>query len=222
MQRLLFGIYLVFFLFYSCGDSLPKDVLSRSRMTDILVEVHLIDGYLNTLSADSSRRVIDGYYQQAFANLGTDSATFNRSMKYYAEDPILMADVYEKVSGRLMKMDQEYSKVDSIRNAGIQDSVRLVTHLQMLASKAHDLILNVPKEAGKLTYDAYRETFITEAGLGSLIGKYTPAAPLVPAVEQLPEKALPPIPMPEQEKTVADSTNMPLTPMKSPLVKPVM
>ncbi|MGJ1430508.1 DUF4296 domain-containing protein [Sphingobacterium spiritivorum] len=222
MQRLLFGIYLVFFLFYSCGDSLPKDVLSRSKMTDILVEVHLIDGYLNTLSADSSRRIIDGYYQQAFTNYGTDSATFNRSMKYYSEDPILMGEVYDKVSARLMKMDQEYSKIDSVRNAGIQDSVRRVTHLQTLASKAHDLIMNVPKEISKLTYEAYRESFITEAGLGSLIGKYTPAVPMVPAVEQIPEKTLPPIPMPVEEKAVGDSTDMPLTPMKSPLVKPVM
>jgi hypothetical protein len=225
MQRLILGIYLVFFLFSSCGDGSPKGVLSKSKMTDILVEVHVIDGYLNTLNIDSSRKIMDGYYQQAFKKFDTDSATFNRSMKAYAEDPLLMTDVYTKVNDRLLKMEKDYNQIDSIRNVTMQDSLNRVSRLMIQAQKARDLILNVQLDSTKVDHKLSMTYFLNEAGLGALSERsfYTPPAVVTPATVTSPAEKVDvqPVESLRQQEIKPDTTRAQVIPIDDKRFKPV-
>lgn len=165
MQRLLLIIFASFFLCISCKKSAPKGVLSHSKMADLLVEVHLIDGYLNGLQIDSSRKVIDDLYGQAFKKIGIDSLLFKQNMDYYLGNPVEAKLVYAEVSKRLMAMEQTYNVEDSIQNAVFTDSLMRVQRFVKLKDEAEKLILHVSKDELPLDYKNSGEDFMRRAGL---------------------------------------------------------
>ncbi len=222
MQRSILCIFLVFFLLSSCSDGIPKGVLSKAKMTDVLVEVHLIDGYLNTLNVDSARKVLGGYYEQTFEAFDTDSATFNKSMEFYAEDPLLMTDVYSKVNDRLVKLEKDYNRLDSIRNVIVQDSLTRVNRLIMQAQKSKDLILNVKKDSTTMDYKSFATYFLSDAGLGTLAERILYIPTPAPALTPTPAPSTQPAEAARREEVKEDTSSVKIIPTDGRRFKPVI
>ncbi|WP_166637758.1 DUF4296 domain-containing protein [Sphingobacterium paludis] len=165
MQRLLLIILSSFFLLISCKKSAPEGILPEKKMADLMADVHLLDGYLNTLPIDSSRKVIDGLYAEVFGNYGIDSAQFTRNLRYYLGNPTVAKKVYGQVNDKLTNLDRTYRVHDSLENARISDSVRHVQRFMRLRNEAQRLLFQVEKDTIPLTYRVYRNEFMQQAGL---------------------------------------------------------
>lgn len=165
MQRLLLIIFASFFLGISCKKSVPEGIMSRSEMTDMMVEIHLIDGYLNGLNVDSARKVIDGLYGQVFEKHGIDSSLFKKNIAYYLGDPDVAKTLYDEVNKNLTKYEAGYRTEDSIRNVFVMDSMRTVQRFTKLKDEGEKMILK-GKEFGEVyTYKNAATRFMEQAGL---------------------------------------------------------
>ncbi|HLS94638.1 uncharacterized protein DUF4296 [Sphingobacterium allocomposti] len=165
MQRLLLVILSSFFLFQGCKKSLPEGILPKRTMVDLMTEVHLVDGYLNTLPLDSTRRVVESLYAEVFRKFKVDSTQFKQNVAYYLGDPVLSKELYVTINKKLMDYDNAYRVADSVRNAKIADSVRVVQRFIKLKDAAHKLILQVQKDTIPLTPTLYRTEFMDRVGL---------------------------------------------------------
>lgn len=165
MQRLLLIILSSFFLLISCKKSAPEGILSEKKMADLMAEVHLLDGYLNTLPVDSSRKIIDGLYGQVFQKYGLDSAKFTQNLSFYLGDPTLSKKIYVEVNKKLTGLDREYRLGDSLENVRVSDSIRYVQYYTRLRDEAYQLIQQVYLDSIPLNYRTYRNDFMRRAGL---------------------------------------------------------
>ncbi|MFD2146568.1 DUF4296 domain-containing protein [Mucilaginibacter antarcticus] len=79
------------------------DVLGEDDMVSLLVDVHMMDGYLASQpNNDSLYRYGTGRYLYIFKQHHTDSATFKRSMKHYTMRDEVLVKIYEEVNKRLL------------------------------------------------------------------------------------------------------------------------
>lgn len=141
MHRLLISILALIFMLSACKERAPKGILKNDQMVDLLVEVHIIDGYLNSLQIDSSRRVINPLYQNALDKYGLDSALFEKNLKYYLSDPIKAEKIYESVNDKLTMVDKDIMYQDSVRHAFTADSIRRVERFKELVRENEKIIL---------------------------------------------------------------------------------
>jgi hypothetical protein len=122
----------------SCQNQTPKGILSKEKMAALMVDVHLLDGYLTTLPIDSATRYIHSYYQGVFRNHKIDSIQFEQNLRYYAEHPQDLDKVYEMINNQMndyyaltevVLNDQfdEKRRLDSIAQIQIRDSLLLRT-----------------------------------------------------------------------------------------------
>ncbi|MCK9311543.1 MAG: DUF4296 domain-containing protein [Bacteroidales bacterium] len=105
--RLIFGLFLVLVSLTSCR---PRNVLSRSDMTDVLYDIHLTDVLLNEgviyqnsswthgLNSDD---FADMAYQSVLRKHGIDEKTFYTSVSYYSKKLNLYIKIYAAVDKRL-------------------------------------------------------------------------------------------------------------------------
>lgn len=154
-------------------------------MADLMTEVHLVDGYLNMLMVDSSRKVIDGLYDGIFQKYGIDSAAFRKNINYYLGNPIVTKDLYAEVTKKLRDHERGYQVADSLRNAAVTDSIRTVQRFERLKHEARKLIMEVHLDTVPLSYRTAQRDFMAHAGL-SVINLYqpTPTAPEQPKGEK--------------------------------------
>ena len=183
MQRLLLIIIASFFLGISCKKGAPAGLLSESKMVDLLVEVHLIDGYLNTIQIDSSRKIIGGLYAQVFTKYGIDSVAFKANMDYYLSKPDVSEKVYKQVNDRLMVYENGYRTDDSLRNVFVSDSLRRQQRFIRMRDDAIRLIMDVPQNPAPLDYKAYRDQFVQQLDMG--LNVYGLVVPLMTQPEQV-------------------------------------
>jgi hypothetical protein len=150
MRRVIIGLIGWIFLF-SCKDPTPKGVLPITKMAALMVDIHMIDGYLSTLPVDSAAKYIHSYYQGAYKNHKIDSNQFDLNLKYYAAHPQEFDKVYEKVNASLNDYYaqteivfnddfNERSRLDSITNVRIRDSIRRRELDSIRLDNTHDFL----------------------------------------------------------------------------------
>lgn len=91
------------FLLLSCSTDKsgerPDNVLDQDQMTKLLVQIHIIES--KTISAglplDTALVMYKTYYKRVLTSYKTDTATVNRSFKYYAQHPEETNKIYERV-----------------------------------------------------------------------------------------------------------------------------
>lgn len=165
MQRLILIILSSFFLLLSCGPSKPKGTLSIKKMANLMTDIHLVDGYLNTLPIDSTRKVIDGLYQEVFENYDIDSVQFKTNIAYYLGNPIISKDLYAAVTKKLTAYEDDYRRADSIENARVADSMQVARRYLRLRDEAQRLILEVDIDTIPLSYKLHQHDFMKGAEL---------------------------------------------------------
>ena len=135
MKRFL-GIIVTIIFFVGCTKSLPEGIFSEKKMTDILFDIHIADGYMYTFYADSLSDQKPNAYLSIYAKYNTDSAQIRENLQYYSEHPQVFQDIYADVSKRLQTTEQNFLsmegekhrsafKLDSIKAQRKQDSVNI-------------------------------------------------------------------------------------------------
>lgn len=149
MQRVL-AIILITIFFVACSKSVPKGIIEASKMTNILLDLHLAEGYMLSQSAASTDKLnyIPGIYQK----YETDSASVRNSLEYYASHPQELQDMYAEISKRLHAMetainDQERQKgiemykADSIERRVVLDSIYFLKRDSILRFNGPDNLI---------------------------------------------------------------------------------
>ena len=98
--------YLFFFLFlvfFACTNR-PRDVLNVREMTNLLVDLHTLDGVFATfefhhLNEDERNR----YYEAILKKHNINQAQFDSTLVWYSRDPKRFERVYARVFKRLTK-----------------------------------------------------------------------------------------------------------------------
>lgn len=190
MQRLIFIISILFFLLTSCAKQKPKGILEEDKMTELMTEVSLIDGYLNTLPIDSGKRVMPVLYENLFNQFQIDSTIFLQNLHFYLGNPKLTEQIYTKVGDNLKTYENDYRIEDSVRNVFMQDSLRRVSRIQTEVSIMKNLILNFQMDSTEFKYLENANHFYNKLHLQmNVYGVQTPiiASPQVsPTAETLP------------------------------------
>ncbi len=111
MKRLLLLSGLLILLFGCSSVQTPEGVLTEAEMKAVLKDIHLTEAYLNTISdLDSVEKVSSGYYQMVLKKHHTDLKQFEKSLKYYAKNPVLLDSMYSQINAGFQKKIKEVSK----------------------------------------------------------------------------------------------------------------
>ena len=129
MKRLI-PVLLLSFFFLQCSDGIPEGVLPEEKMVDLLTEIHLVDGYANTLHSDSVLVKTPSLYKSVFKKYQADTAQLKHSLEYYAKKPDQIKEIYAKVTKKLenlqkaeqKRQDDKRKKIEKAR----QDSIKKV------------------------------------------------------------------------------------------------
>lgn len=88
-------------LLLSCSNR-PKEVLSMKEMTDVLVDLHTLDGILGTEEYRSLKQEEkDKYYEAVLEGHSIHQAQFDSSLVWYSRDPKKFEKIYVRVVDRL-------------------------------------------------------------------------------------------------------------------------
>lgn len=172
MQRLLYSIFISFFLILSCAKSKPSGVVSESKITEILTEVSIVDGYLNTLPSDSAKKVMPVLYDKIFDKYDIDSATFVKNLDFYFGNPNLTDKIYGDINKNLSKYEREFHVEDSIRNAKQQDSMQRVYHMQRVYSRIENLRYYNSSDTGYRNYFDYTRRVLNNTNFDFLNNQF--------------------------------------------------
>jgi len=101
-----------------CGcksDSVPGKYIQPETMTDLLVQIHLIDGslYNNTQAPDSLYKYGMGKYLDAFNKYHVDSAMFRKSFDYYSSEPDKLIAIYDQVDLKIKALNDSVTQVQN-------------------------------------------------------------------------------------------------------------
>ncbi|GAB2519792.1 DUF4296 domain-containing protein [Spirosoma aerophilum] len=91
----------------------PENLISKSRMADILTEVHMAEARvsrLNVHSTDSANLAYKKLEGDIFKKFGVDTATYRTSYIFYSSHPADMEVIYQQVTELLKKKIDTKSK----------------------------------------------------------------------------------------------------------------
>lgn len=107
MKNIIIGICSIILAFSSCeqADSAPNDILADSVMTDILVEISIVDAAYNySLSKpDALRFKQELFYEQIMKDFKTNRNQFLESLNYYSINTKRLQKIYEDALVELNK-----------------------------------------------------------------------------------------------------------------------
>ena len=101
MRRLTsFIILLTSYVCFSCSPSRPRGILSKSKMTDILVDFHLAQGMAEA-QGENADIIRHRYIQAVFRKHRVTEAQFDSSMIYYSGKAEELTHIYDNVVTRV-------------------------------------------------------------------------------------------------------------------------
>ncbi|MFZ4261323.1 DUF4296 domain-containing protein [Sphingobacterium sp. HJSM2_6] len=171
MHRLIIVLLLLFFISSSCKKGTPRGILSEKEMIALFTDMHILDGYLVSLSPDSARKVIDPLYEELFLKYDLDSNSFKNNLVYYYGNPKLNERTYTEVVKNLELEEREFVKMDSIKNAVYQDSVNRTMKEQRIVNQLNNMILNAKSDSINLTILDYSRRTFENSGISFLLEK---------------------------------------------------
>ena len=119
LKYIIFFFSAMVFLWGCKSGKTPDGVINKSRMINLLTEVHMIDGRIYTLrqEPDSLYKYGRGFYVALFKKYHTDSVQFKKSMNYYALRPLELQKMYDQILLNLKKKTDSLNKVQLKQNA---------------------------------------------------------------------------------------------------------
>jgi hypothetical protein len=101
MRRVVFGAAL---MLLACQPKKPDHVLSTEKMTEIITDLQLAEvAYKMDLLPAVYKNKPEKYFIEVLATHQTDTAIYNQSLHYYAENPKLLLKIYNGVEQNILK-----------------------------------------------------------------------------------------------------------------------
>ena len=112
MKRLQLFIIPLLLLTACQKNKLPEGVLDEQRMINVLADISVVDGYMSTLMYTDTLR-IEGrsYYATVYKNHNISREIFDKSLKYYSNQPVLLDSMYSKVTRKLEAKERFLNKI---------------------------------------------------------------------------------------------------------------
>lgn len=91
------------------GSEVPDDLIPQDQMVSILIEVHMLESNIKSLSIrpkDSAKVVYDHYENLLFADFNITQEQYERSFNYYIENLDEFKEVYTSVVDSLMQREK--------------------------------------------------------------------------------------------------------------------
>jgi len=123
----------VLLLLFACDrTNTPPGVIKPGPMTNLLTELHIVDGAMYNLmqTQDTLYKYGTGRYLALFKKFHTDSIQFKKSLKYYSNNPELLETIYEQVVVNLKDKSDSLTKLNQLQIA--KDSKRREDSLKKL------------------------------------------------------------------------------------------
>jgi hypothetical protein len=120
MRKHIILFFSALLIFTACKfDKTPPGVLKQDKMTDLLMAVHVVDGSVYNIdpNPDSLYKFGTARYLVTFKAYHTDSAQFNRSLKYYSMHPDQLQIMYADIIKKLTKKQDSLNKVIAKQNS---------------------------------------------------------------------------------------------------------
>ncbi|WP_162418929.1 DUF4296 domain-containing protein [Cyclobacterium roseum] len=98
-MRFNYSIVALFIALVSCGGKeKPEELLSEDKMVEILVDIHLAEGFVQSLSIpyDSSKVLYPILEKQIFEKHGIADTVYINSLEHYLLDAAKMEYLYER------------------------------------------------------------------------------------------------------------------------------
>jgi len=103
------------------AEQIPGDVLPIEKMTDIMLDVQLIEGGIVIRKYNKMQRKeqISDYYKSLYHKHKVSKETFESSLKYYTDHPDKLETIYDGMLERLSQLEAEVQneKPDSSASA---------------------------------------------------------------------------------------------------------
>ena len=108
-------IWILCFLLVACKEKMPKlpsDILQPDSMVQILADMSIADAVAETKAQAgmSEEQLTKGYYEMICKTRGITAEQFNKSMKYYDEQPHWINKIYDEVQQELSKREATISQ----------------------------------------------------------------------------------------------------------------
>ncbi|MEL4456810.1 DUF4296 domain-containing protein [Lutimonas vermicola] len=121
-MKILYSFILILFLF-ACQDKgnykKPENLISKSKMTDLLLDMHLVVGTSNVQNIYLEKN--RNYMSLVYEKYGVDSTQFAQSNLYYTSQIGEYEEIFEEVHRRMKILKETYeSRMDSIM--GLQET----------------------------------------------------------------------------------------------------
>ncbi len=102
--------------FFACGpsaDKIPDNVLSKDKMKEVLIDIHLLEGIVNVsgFQEDTANAKFKLMQEQLFQKHGIKKIQFDSSMAYYAHHLPQMDEIYEAVMDTI-SVKEALGKID--------------------------------------------------------------------------------------------------------------
>jgi hypothetical protein len=148
-KLLKFGLYILFLLLLSSCNGRPSGVLTDSEMTDVLTEMHKLDGALYEKGLMYNNDAVkDSYYNSVFKKYGISKAEFDSSLVWYTKNPKRFDQIYVDVMAQLTALDEDVKKgkfhpVDSVKLKHMKVNVWKIRTLYALTNDSARTKLNI-------------------------------------------------------------------------------
>lgn len=89
--------------------AIPDTVLSQEKMSEVLVDVHLLEASLNVSTYNRDQVVVSTIYPNSdvLKKNNVTKKQYQESFDFYSRNPLLLTEVYQLVLNNLSKMQAE-------------------------------------------------------------------------------------------------------------------
>lgn len=100
----------------------PKDIIEQEKMIDIMTDLHVIDGYMSQLMYSDTRKISGkNLYAAVYNNHHITKQIYEKSLKYYSMDPVLLDSMYSKVEKEIDLKEKKLVKKEERLNKILQE-----------------------------------------------------------------------------------------------------
>jgi hypothetical protein len=112
----------------SCSHRRYGDIIPPKKFVNVLVDIHIADGIAVENMSHARGVLLDStsLYGSVFNKYGVNRAMFDSTMSFYSEHPDDFQKVYNKVTAKLKRMEDELNAAqieESNKNREIIDTV---------------------------------------------------------------------------------------------------
>ena len=103
-MRCFFYFIILIFLGCNSSDSPPDPLINELVMSDILIDIHLLEAKINTLGkkGDTSFQIYDHFEKLILEKHDVDSSVFAQNLAYYMRHPSILESVYTNIIDTLV------------------------------------------------------------------------------------------------------------------------